>query len=105
MKKILEYLLVFIMTLIILFFGLALTAKIPKTKIEENLKKSASYLEKNSGFKRVQPGREYTYLHLYADSVILNIINCIDTNIIKTSPQRKSEGFILVFFTNFCIFS
>lgn len=38
MKKILEYLLVFIMTLIILFFGLALTAKIPKTKIEENLK-------------------------------------------------------------------
>lgn len=80
MKKILEYLLVFIMTLIILFFGLALTAKIPKTKIEENLKKSASYLEKNSGFKRVQPGREYTYLHLYADSVILNIINCIDTN-------------------------
>lgn len=80
MKKILEYLLVFIMTLIILFFGLALTAKIPKTKIEENLKKSASYLEKNSGFKRVQPGRKYTYLHLYADSVILNIINCIDTN-------------------------
>ena len=55
MKKILEYLLVFIMTLI----------------------------EKNSGFKRVQPGREYTYLHLYADSVILNIINCIDTNITK----------------------
>ena len=82
-EKILEYLLVFIMTLIILFFGLALTAKIPKTKIEENLKKSASYLEKNSGFKRVQPGREYTYLHLYADSVILNIINCIDTNITK----------------------
>ena len=36
MKKILEYLLVFIMTLIILFFGLALTAKIQKTKIEEN---------------------------------------------------------------------
>lgn len=79
-KNIFEYILVFIITLVILFSGLALTAKIPKASIEENLKKSATYLEKNSGFKRLQPGREYTYLHLYADSVILNIINCIDTN-------------------------
>lgn len=79
-KNILEYILVFIITLVILFLGLTLTAKIPKSKIEENLKKSATYLEKNSGFKRLQPGREYTYLHLYADSIILNIINCVDTN-------------------------
>ena len=79
-KNILGYILVFIITLVILFLGLTLTAKIPKSKIEENLKKSATYLEKNSGFKRLQPGREYTYLHLYADSIILNIINCVDTN-------------------------
>lgn len=82
-NEIFSYLLVFIATLAILFLGLTLTATIPKSKIEDNLKKSATYLEKNSGIKRLQPGREYTYLHLYADSVILNIINCIDTNITK----------------------
>lgn len=79
-NEIFSYLLVFIATLAILFLGLTLTATIPKSKIEDNLKKSATYLEKNSGIKRLQPGREYTYLHLYADSVVLNIINCVDTN-------------------------
>lgn len=69
MKKILEYLLVFIMTLIILFFGLALTAKIPKTKIEENLKKSASYLEKTVDLKECnQVGNIHIYICMQSQS-------------------------------------
>ena len=79
-KNILKYLLLFLITVGILFCGLVLVTKIPREKTEGKLQESAKYLEKKPGIQRVLNKRDYTYLHTYADSVVLNIIFCADSN-------------------------
>lgn len=79
-KKIVQYILVFILILLILLTLLTLTAMIPREKIINNLQESAKYLETKSGIEKIQNKRDYTYLHTYADSVILNIIYYIDSS-------------------------
>jgi hypothetical protein len=55
-----------------------LSAKIEKSHIINNLEESAEYLKTKTGIQKIVSAREYTYLHTYADSVILNIIYCTD---------------------------
>lgn len=86
LKPILKYILIFITTVFILFSALTLTAKIPKSAIEENLKESVEFFKQNSGVEELLKRRNYTFIHYYADSIILNIIYCIDS----TKPVQSS---------------
>ena len=79
-KPILKYILIFIISLSVLFSSLILTAKIPKKLIEKNLQESVEFFKQNSGIEELLKRRDYTFLHYYADSIILNIIYCIDSN-------------------------
>lgn len=78
--SILKYICIFIVTVIILFSSLVITSMIPKNAIKEKMVESVEFFKKNSGIEAVQSRREYSYLHLYADSVLLNIIYSIDSN-------------------------
>ena len=78
--EIIKYIVYFVLTVLIVLFLLIITSLIPKSAIEENLKESASYFEKKAGIEEIKKRRDYTFVHYYADSIILNIINSIDTS-------------------------
>lgn len=78
-KEILKYFTIYFITVAILCSILILTSKIPKNAIKDNLKKSISFFEKNAGIDEKIKRREYTTIHYFADSVLLNIIYSIDT--------------------------
>lgn len=80
MKRIIKYIIIFIITLVILCGLLVVTAKIPKELISENIKESTNAFKTNSEIERVVINRDYTYKHIYADAMILNIIYCIDSD-------------------------
>ena len=77
-KIILKYILIFIIVLLITFGLLVATAKIPKQAIMENMQESVNFFKENAGMDEIQKRREYTGLHYYADSILMNIIYCID---------------------------
>lgn len=82
-KKILFYLLVFVITLLILLTLLVITAKIPREMITENLRKTTETLKINNNHvevKEVIKNERYIVTHVYADIMLLNIIYSIDTN-------------------------
>lgn len=80
MKKFFKFVITFVILAIALIGILVLSANIPKDKMINNIIESAEYLKKIPGIERVKDKRSYTYLHVYADSVILNIIFCTDSN-------------------------
>lgn len=86
-KRIIQYSGIFIMVLILLLGLLLTTMKIPKAAIEDNLKESAKDFEKRHMVHIIQKNREYTYLHLYSESALLNIIYCVDTNDVLKSAM------------------
>ncbi len=80
MKKILNYVLIFIFTLFILFIALAVSSKIPRSAIEENLKESTEFYKKRAGIYRIKNKHIYSYIHYFADTRKLNIIYCLDSD-------------------------
>ena len=78
MKKTIKYIVTFILTMLTLILILVLASSINSPNIKKHLIESAEYLDKKPGIDRIQNKREYTYLHTYADSVLLNIINYIE---------------------------
>lgn len=78
-KIILKYILIFITILLIAFGLLGATAKIPKQAIMEKMQESVSFFKESAGMDEIQKRREYTGLHYYADSILMNIIYCIDS--------------------------
>ena len=76
--NILKYILVFVLAVTIGFGLLVLTAKIPKKAIQNNMKESVQFYKDNVGIDRKYGGQE-TYLHYYADSILLNIIYNINS--------------------------
>lgn len=79
-KKIIKYILIFGILVLILTTLLAGVARIPKKYVEKNLKKAITYFENNNAeIKRTKRNKKYSYLHIYADEIILNIIYCLDT--------------------------
>ena len=94
MKKyvcnVLKYIGIFLVAVLVLFLLLVLTAKIPKEKITDNLKESLPFFKENRGIERLSPKKEYTYIHYYADSTLLNIIYGIDSeNTVKSVVEAK----------------
>ena len=79
-KIILNYLIVFIITLSILFVLLAVSSMIPRNSIEEKLHESISFYNKNDGIHRIKNKRIYSYIHYFSDTRKLNIIYCLDSN-------------------------
>lgn len=86
-----KYIITFFITLGILFSVLVLTAKIPKSYIKENIIESKSSFEDTTREVRyIGKYRDYTYIHPYADAIILNIIYNIDyENPIKSTMEAK----------------
>ena len=80
MKEIIKYIIIFFVTLIILFGLLVITAKIPRELISDNIKESTSEFPTSSEIDKVVIKRDYTYRHIYADAILLNIMYCIDTS-------------------------
>lgn len=81
LKEILKYILIFLITVFTLTTLLTLVAKIPRKYVEKNLKEATKYFEKNPNeVTRVKREKKYTYIHVYSDEVILNMIYCLDTN-------------------------
>lgn len=76
--NIVKYIIIFVTVLVLLLTLLVGVATIPKTLIETNIKESVEFYKKNHGIEELQKRREYTFLHLYADTVLLNIIYNID---------------------------
>lgn len=79
-KKVFSYILIFGITLTVLFSSLVLTSCIPRESIQKNLEESVGFFKQNHGIEELIKRREYSYLHYYADSIILNIIYCLDSN-------------------------
>ena len=80
-KNILKYPIIFILIVILLLSIFIITVKfISKEKIEENIKSSMQYLESKTEIKEIKPRRDYSYLHVYADEILLNMIYCMDEN-------------------------
>ena len=80
-KKFLTYCLMMLTIVFILLFVMVLEVKlIPREKIQENIKKSISTLSSRNELKRIKIDNENTYLHVYADSILLNMIYCMDSD-------------------------
>lgn len=79
LKNILKYIIIYIITASALFCLLILSSKIPKSSIQKSIEKSVTFFKENEGVEEKLKRREYTTLHYYADSVLLNIIYCVDS--------------------------
>lgn len=79
LKKFTKYILIFVMTIMTLFLALVGTSTIPKQSIEENMKESAEYYKSKPGIECDNINFQPSYLHYYADSILLNIIYNIDS--------------------------
>lgn len=95
MKKTIKYIIIFIVTVLILFLLLVVTALIPREKIEDNIRESTEtfYYDKNKKIlekTEVLGEEQYEYRHIYADAMLLNIIYYIDTsNPIESIMEAK----------------
>lgn len=78
-KNILKYIIIYLITVSMLFSLLSLSSKIPKSSIQKNIEESVTFFKANAGIEEKLKRREYTSIHYYADSVLLNIIYCIDS--------------------------
>lgn len=75
-----KYIITFLMIVFTLTLLLTMVAKIPRKYVEKNLKEATTYFKENDReVTRVNRKRQYSYLHPYADEIILNIIYCLDT--------------------------
>lgn len=79
LKNIFKYMLIYIITVGILFSLLSLSSTIPRSAIQEKMEESVEFFKRNSGVDEILKRREYTTLHYYADSVLLDIIYCINS--------------------------
>ena len=80
-KSIMKYIITFIGLIAVLLSLFAVTVRfIPREKIAENIEESIQYIESNTEVIEVKPTRKYSYLHVYADEILLNMIYCMDSN-------------------------
>ena len=89
MKNLFKYLAVFSIVLFILFTILCLITKIPKEAISDNMSKSVEFYKKNKGVENTKFKRESLLIHYYADSVLLNLIYCADSDSPIESAMRN----------------
>ena len=77
-KSLCKYVLIYIITVAILLGLLVLAAKLPRDKIKANIKDSIEFYKENDGIEILISRRDYSYVHYYADAILLNIIYNID---------------------------
>lgn len=75
-----KYITIFITTIFMLSFLLVVSSKIPKQKIEKNIKESAKYYKSKAGIEYDDVDFRPSYLHYYADSILLNIMYNINSD-------------------------
>ena len=78
--KIISYVSVFIITALLLFGMLVLSAKIPKASLKKHMLESAEMLCERDTYFRVIPGVDSSTLHRTADAVLLSIAWQFDEN-------------------------
>lgn len=87
LKKVLHYIITFILVLLICIGTITLAALIPQKSIEKNSKRSAEYYSDVKIFEQMLIENEHnTTIDNYADAVLLNIIYCLDSS----SPLKSS---------------
>ena len=97
-KNIIKYIGSFIgIVAILLCIFIATVKYIPKEKIEDNINDSIKYIESKTEVIEVKPTREYSYLHVYADEILLNMIYCMDSNnplksVMEAKYYKDSNG-------------
>lgn len=74
-----KYVIIFIVTVSLLFGLLVLSALIPKSAIQKNMANSIDFFKRNPGIDEIYKRREYSTLHYYADTMLLNIIYSINS--------------------------
>ena len=79
MKRVLKYIIIFIITVFTLFSALVASSTIPHSAIEDKVKESLIYYKQRAGIHRIKNKRIYSYIHYYADTRKLNILYCIDS--------------------------
>lgn len=78
-KAIIKQVTIFWVTLILCVLALIGTALIPKESIQNQIEESAEFYKTVKGIERIQSKREYSYVYYASDSILLNILYCIDT--------------------------
>lgn len=78
--SVIKYTLIYIITLVLSTLLLVLVSKIPKSKIEKNIIESAKFYKDKEGIEELLKRRDYTFVHYYADSILLNVIYSEDSN-------------------------
>ena len=76
-KKIIDYIVIFVSTVLILFFTLVISAKIPLNTIKQHLEESVDFYAKLSSDKQ---NKAYSYIHFASDVKKLDILYNIDTS-------------------------
>ena len=76
-KKIIDYILIFVSTVLILFFLLVISAKIPLSAIKQHLEESAEFYVE---LPKAKTNKAYSYIHFASDVKKLDILYYIDTN-------------------------
>ena len=79
MKKVLNYIIIFILTLFILFFALVVSSMIPRSAIEPKIIESVEFYKKRAGLHEIEKDHIYSYIHYYADTRKLNILYSTDS--------------------------
>lgn len=78
MKEILKYIATFLLVVMLLLTFLVVIAKIPKEMIAENIKESQKCFKTHDEIEMPNKNKPYTYLHAYADAILLNITYSLD---------------------------
>ena len=89
-KKIITYLVTFVLTLGVLFGALTATSKVPNSKIKNNIAKSAIYFSDKDPYRFTYGNRMCYIEDNYADAILLGVIwNVKDVSPVKTSLDTK----------------
>ena len=90
-KEVSMYIIIFSIVALSLIVLLFVVAKIPRKYVQPNLKQASGFfLENKREVLKVNLNKKYTWLHPYADQIILNIIYGIDEeNVLKSVLEAK----------------
>lgn len=78
-KSLIKYILIYLATIFLLFVLLILVAKIPKYRINDNMQKATYFYETKAGIQMKDFNKKYSFIHYFADTVVLNIIYHLDS--------------------------
>ena len=78
--EILKYFLVYLSVIILGIITLSIVSKIPRKYIEGNIKESIEKIMPYYGIEEVVKSKTYTTLHRHSETMLLNIMYCVDSD-------------------------